>query len=68
MTYSPPDYDPEADFVATGTVICGDCGARVRPKTLESLPPHGCDERRRHMERIRMLDAGQLPQNRNFPR
>ncbi len=41
------DYDPEADFAATGSVLCADCGTRVRPRTLESLPPHGCVERQR---------------------
>ncbi|MET9339247.1 hypothetical protein [Nonomuraea sp. NPDC003804] len=38
-------YDPEADFAATGTVLCADCGTRVRPRTLESLPEHRCAER-----------------------
>jgi hypothetical protein len=38
-------YDPEADFAATGSVVCDDCGARLRPRTLESLPEHGCVER-----------------------
>lgn len=39
------DYDPEADFAATGSVLCADCGTRVRPQTLSSLPPHRCLER-----------------------
>ncbi len=38
-------HDAEKDFVATGAVVCADCGMRVRPRTLESLPPHGCMER-----------------------
>lgn len=40
-------YDAEADFLATGSVVCGDCGARVWPKTLASLPVHGCTQRQR---------------------
>jgi hypothetical protein len=27
--------------------IRADCGTRVRPRALESLPPHGCVERQR---------------------
>lgn len=42
MGMSPPGYDPEADFAANGSVLCDDCGRRVRPRTLESLPEHGC--------------------------
>ncbi|MER5420365.1 hypothetical protein [Streptosporangium roseum] len=42
----PDDYDAEADFRTTGTVRCADCGTRVRPRTLESLPPHNCIEMR----------------------
>lgn len=38
----PADYDAERDFATSGTVVCGDCGTRVKPRTLESLPPHGC--------------------------
>lgn len=45
MSLPPDDYDPVADFVATGSVLCGDCGTRLRPQTLASLPPHGCAER-----------------------
>jgi hypothetical protein len=44
--FTPDDYDAEADFAATGSVLCDDCGSRVRPQTLESLPPHDCLERR----------------------
>lgn len=44
--FTPDDYDPVADFAATGSVLCDDCGSRVRPRTLESLPPHNCMERR----------------------
>lgn len=40
-------YDAEADFAETGSVLCADCGTRVRPRTLESLPPHGCVEKQR---------------------
>jgi hypothetical protein len=43
---STPEYaDAEAEFAATGQVRCDDCGTLVRPRTLESLPPHGCSER-----------------------
>lgn len=45
MARPPDDYDPAADFAATGSVLCDDCGTRVRPRTLESLPPHRCAER-----------------------
>lgn len=65
------DYDPMADWLATGHVYCGDCGARVRTRTLETLPPHGCverEQRQRQMERIRILDAGCRPNERNLPR
>ena len=44
--FRPDDYDPVDDFVATGSVLCDDCGSRVRTQTLESLPPHRCTERR----------------------
>lgn len=47
--------EPQPD----GTVTCDDCGTRVRPETLESLPPHNCTTRRAHNEQIRILDAGQ---------
>lgn len=40
-------YDAEADFAETGSVLCADCGTRVRPRSLESLPPHGCVEKQR---------------------
>jgi hypothetical protein len=42
VTMSPEDYDPDADFAANGSVLCDDCGTRVRPKTLATLPDHGC--------------------------
>ena len=45
--FTPDDYDPVADFIATGSVLCDDCGTRVRPRTLESLPQHNCAERAR---------------------
>lgn len=44
--FTPVGYDTEADFRATGSVLCDDCGSRLRPRTLESLPPHNCTERR----------------------
>jgi hypothetical protein len=44
--FTPDGYDAEADFRATGSVLCDDCGTRVRPRTLESLPAHNCAERR----------------------
>lgn len=45
MAAPDPTYDPVDDFIKTGTVVCDDCGSRVRPRTLESLPPHNCTER-----------------------
>lgn len=42
MSMSPPGYDPEADYAATGKVLCDDCGTRLRPQTLATLPDHGC--------------------------
>lgn len=51
--FTPDDYDAEADFRATGSVLCDGCGSRVRPRTLESLPPHNCTER----ARLRREDA-----------
>jgi hypothetical protein len=50
MSYSPPDYDADADLIATGTVICDSCGSRVRTRTLVSLPEHRCSERQRLRE------------------
>ena len=47
VTAPDPNYDPVADFIATGSVICDNCGSRVRTRTLESLPPHNCTERAR---------------------
>jgi hypothetical protein len=47
MSMTPDGYDAEADFRATGSVLCGDCGTRVRPETLKSLPSHNCTERAR---------------------
>jgi hypothetical protein len=38
-------YDVRRDFVENGSVLCDDCGGRVRTRTLESLPEHGCVER-----------------------
>lgn len=52
------DYDPAADFAATGTVRCDDCGARVRPRTLESLPEHGCVERQRARRAASQTEEG----------
>ncbi len=40
-------YDAERDFVVRGSVLCHDCGSRVCPETLASLPPHGCIEKQR---------------------
>ena len=40
-------YDVDRDFIENGSVLCDDCGARVRRRTLESLPEHGCVERQR---------------------
>lgn len=42
MTYGPDTYDAEADWLATGSVVCDACQARVKTPTLETLPPHGC--------------------------
>jgi hypothetical protein len=42
MGMSPDGYDAEADFYATGKVLCDDCGTRLRPRTVASLPDHGC--------------------------
>jgi len=42
-----PTYDPVADFIETGSVICDNCGSRVHTRTLETLPPHNCTERAR---------------------
>lgn len=47
MDMSPLGYDAETDFAATGDVRCGDCGARVTPQTLATLPRHGCAEAQR---------------------
>jgi hypothetical protein len=41
------EYDAAADFAESGGVLCDDCGTRLRPRTLESLPEHGCTERQR---------------------
>lgn len=38
-------YDGARDFADNGSVLCEDCGSRVRPRSLESLPEHGCTER-----------------------
>ncbi|MFI6512884.1 hypothetical protein ACIBCT_35230 [Streptosporangium sp. NPDC050855] len=38
-------YDGDADYHESGGVLCDDCGKRVRPRSLESLPEHGCTER-----------------------
>lgn len=40
-------YDGDRDFITTGSVLCDDCGTRVRPKTLASLPEHRCTEKQR---------------------
>lgn len=40
-------YDGDRDFIRSGTVLCDDCGSRVRPETLASLPEHRCTEKRR---------------------
>lgn len=45
--FTPDGYDAEADFRTTGSVLCDDCGTRVQPRTLESLPAHNCSERAR---------------------
>lgn len=58
-TFVPDGYDGEADFIATGTVLCDDCGCRVRPVTLASLPEHNCTERRR--QRLADRDKGDQP-------
>jgi hypothetical protein len=50
-----PDYDPVDDFIATGSVVCDDCGSRVRTRTLESLPPHNCTERARERRAATLL-------------
>lgn len=42
MGMSPPGYDAEADFASTGKVLCDDCGTRLRPRTMATLPGHGC--------------------------
>lgn len=42
MSMSPPGYNAETDLAAKGSVLCDDCGRRVHPKTLETLPEHGC--------------------------
>lgn len=57
MADTSKSYDPEADFAATGSVLCDDCGARVRPRTLESLPPHRCAERQRQSRRTCLTGA-----------
>lgn len=38
-------YDVHRDFIENRSVLCDDCGARVHPRTLESLPEHGCVRR-----------------------
>jgi hypothetical protein len=53
---NPDDYDAEADFARTGTVVCDDCGARVRPKTLASLPPHRCIEGQQRQRTLGVQD------------
>ncbi|WP_188187522.1 hypothetical protein [Nonomuraea sp. SYSU D8015] len=35
-------YDAERDFAMSGSVLCDDCGLRLRPRSLESLPEHAC--------------------------
>jgi hypothetical protein len=56
--FTPEGYDAEADFRATGSVLCDDCGSRVRPRTLESLPPHNCAERARARREAAARDGG----------
>lgn len=38
-------YDGPSDYRESGGLLCGDCGQRVRPLSLVSLPEHGCAER-----------------------
>ncbi len=59
MGFTSDDYDVETDFAETGMVTCDDCGSRVRPATLASLPPHNCTQRRAQNEAIRLTDVGQ---------
>jgi hypothetical protein len=42
MGMRPENYSVEADFAATGSVICDDCGIRVRAVSPATLPYHGC--------------------------
>jgi len=42
MRMSPPGYDAEADHAATGSVLCDDCGTRIRTSTVATLPGHDC--------------------------
>jgi hypothetical protein len=51
-------YDVHRDFVENRSVLCDDCGARVRPRTLESLPEHGCAERQRARRATSQTEEG----------
>lgn len=40
-------YDVARDFADNGSVLCDDCGSRLHPHSLESLPEHGCAEKQK---------------------
>lgn len=60
MSYTPDDYDAEADLAATGAVTCDSCGARVRTASLETLPDHGCRNRQRRAAHVAVPDLGDV--------
>lgn len=55
MSMSPPGYNAEADFAATGSVVCDDCGSRSRTRSLASLPGHDCTTEQHANQRMLSL-------------